>query len=94
MKKSLILLPVMLAIAGCATSPFGTATSGGANYSYSKTADGDCSVTINSAREIAGATLSISNDCGVTVSADSANGAAALGVISNLVNKIPAGKIP
>ena len=56
-----------LAMTGCATSPYGTATSGGANYSYTKTQAGDCQITINSARDIAGGIIAIANDCTVTV---------------------------
>lgn len=92
MKKPLmiiLLITTLTIISGCATSPYGTATSGGANYSYSKTAAGDCTVTINSAREIAGASLTITDQCKVTVTADSANGAAAMNVINSLIGKIP-----
>lgn len=78
---------IAISLTGCATSPYGTATSGGANYSYTKTADG-CQITINSAREIAGANLQITKDCSVTVSAEQADGNQAMGVISELVGKI------
>ncbi len=77
-----------LALTGCATSPFGTATSGGANYSYTKTAAGDCQITINSARDIAGANLAIAKDCAVTVTAEQAGGTEAIRVIGELVSKI------
>lgn len=91
--KSLLLISILLVslatLTGCATSPFGTATSGGANYSYSRTAAGDCTVTINSAREIAGAQLMIDQNCSVTVTAQQAGGADALRVIGDLVGKIP-----
>lgn len=85
-----LLLPIalLITITGCATSPYGTATSGGANYSYSRTAAGDCQVTINSAREIAGAELLIDNNCSVTVTAQQAGGSDAIRVISELVGKI------
>ena len=84
----LMLVLILAMLTGCATSPLGTATSGGANYSYSKTSTGDCQVTINSARDIAGANLTIGNDCSVSVAAESAGGADAIKVISDLVGKI------
>jgi hypothetical protein len=83
-----IILIAMVLISGCATSPYGTATSGGANYRYSKTADGDCAITINSARDIAGATIAIGNDCSVDVIAEQAGGTDAIRVIGELVGKI------
>ncbi|TVO75148.1 hypothetical protein [Sedimenticola selenatireducens] len=86
--KTLMIMISTLSLTGCATSPFGTAASGGANYAYQKTAAGDCVVTINSARDIAGGTLMIEDDCKVTVSADTAGGAAAMKLISDLVGKI------
>lgn len=86
--KYLAAIIIMSTLTGCATSPFGSAASGGANYSYSKTATGDCQVTINSARDIAGANLTIGNDCSVSVTAESAGGADAIKVISDLVGKI------
>ena len=88
MKKLLIILSVSLALTGCATSPYGTATSGGANYSYTKTPDGGCQITINSARDIAGGELLIDNDCSVTVTAQQAGGSDAIRVIGELVGKI------
>jgi len=82
-----LLLSSILVLTGCATSPWGTATSGGANYSYTKTKDG-CMITINSARDIAGGSITIGNDCSVSVSAAQAGGAKALDVINQLVGKI------
>lgn len=86
--KYMIALVLMGLLTGCATSPFGSATSGGANYSYTKTEKGDCQVTINSARDIAGANLMIGNDCSVSVTAESAGGTDAIRVIGELVGKI------
>jgi hypothetical protein len=86
--KPLIVAAVTIALTGCATSPFGTATSGGANYTYTETAAGDCTVTINSARDIAGANLSITDGCNLNVTAESAGGADAIRVIGDLVDKI------
>jgi len=77
-----------MTLTGCATSPNGTATSGGANYSYTKTADGGCQITINSARDVAGGALTISNDCTVTVTTASAGGSQAIDVIGQLVGKL------
>lgn len=88
LKLIAILVASSLVLVGCATSPFGTATSGGANYTYSKTADGSCQIAINSARDIAGANLTIGNDCSVIVEAESAGGANAIEVIGNLVDKL------
>lgn len=68
-------------LTGCAISPYGSAASGGANYTYSKTPDG-CSITINSAREVSGAALEIGNDCSVSVTADSTSGSRAIEVIN------------
>lgn len=76
-----------LATYGCALSPLGGVASGGANYTYNRAADGSCQVTINSAREIAGANLTIGQDCSVTVTADTAGGnGQALQVIDKLVD--------
>ncbi len=84
--KILLLIPILLT--GCASSPWGTATSGGANYSYTKTAEG-CNITINSARDVAGGNLTIGEDCSVSVTADTAGGAGkAIDVIGSLVGKI------
>lgn len=85
----IIALFLLLAIVleGCAYGPNGAATSGGANYSYSKTPDG-CSVTINSAREIAGADLLIGPDCSVAVTADSAGGDKAVEVIGRALELV------
>jgi uncharacterized protein YceK len=86
--KILMLSLMLVILSGCATSPFGTAASGGANYSYTKTPEGGCQVTINSARDIAGANLAIGNDCSVSVTAESAGGSDAIRVIGELVGKI------
>jgi hypothetical protein len=86
--KLLLVSLVTIALSGCATSPFGSAASGGANYSYTKTSAGDCQVTINSARDIAGATLSIGETCNLSVTAESAGGSDAIRVIGDLVDKI------
>jgi hypothetical protein len=85
--KTLIAILVLI-LTGCATSPFGSAASGGANYSYTRTADGGCQVTVNSARDITGATLSIGDTCNLSVTAESAGGADAIRVIGELVDKI------
>ena len=87
MKISLVVFPLLL-LTGCATSPYGTATSGGANYSYTKTPDGGCQITINSARDIAGGELLIDKDCTVTVTTAGAGGSQAIEVIGALVGKI------
>ncbi len=87
MRKILLLIPILL-ITGCASSPWGTATSGGANYSYTKTAEG-CNITINSARDVAGGNLTIGENCSVSVTAENAGGAGkAIDVIGSLVDKI------
>lgn len=85
--KLLLALAAGLLLSGCATSPFGTATSGGANYAYNKQGD-NCTITINSAREISGGVLKINEDCSVEVNADTAGGSQALKVIEGLVGKI------
>lgn len=86
MKYTILLCLVLLT--GCATSPFGTATTGGANYTYTRTADGGCQITINSARDVTGGELLIDSDCSVAVSAQNAGSQDALRVIGDLVGKI------
>lgn len=88
MKKTLLLIAAMLTLTGCATSPFGTATTGGANYTYTSTADGACQITINSARDVTGGELLIDSDCSVSVAAQNAGSQDALRVIGDLVGKI------
>ena len=73
---------------GCATSPWGSAQSGGAVYHYEKTG-GDCIIDITSARELLGVSVDVGDDCHVTVKADNADGATALGVIEGLTQRIP-----
>lgn len=87
MIKVILLIFLVTILTGCATGPFGTAASGGANYSYTKNADG-CQVTINSARDVGGGSITIGDDCSVTVSAETAGGGAAMDVIKALLGKI------
>lgn len=86
MRYAILLCLVLLT--GCATSPFGTATTGGANYTYTRTADGGCQITINSARDVTGGELLIDSDCSVSVTAQNAGSQDALRVIGDLVGKI------
>lgn len=78
--KTIIALLLSVMLTGCALSPYGAASSGGANYTYSKTAEG-CSITINSARDVSGVDLLIDEDCSVAVTANSAGGDKAIEVI-------------
>lgn len=76
-----LIFAIMLAtLSGCALSPYGAVSSGGANYTYSKTAEG-CSITINSARDVSGVDLMIEEDCSVSVTANNAGGDKAIEVI-------------
>jgi len=81
-------LLVVLVTAGCASSPWGQAQSGGAVYHYTKTSDG-CEISITSARELLGVSVDVSDDCHVTVKAENVDGANALGVIEGLTKRIP-----
>jgi len=90
--KKLLLIGIILLLTGCASSPWGSATSGGASYTYSHTtADGDtCTVQTTSARDIAGGTISIDQDCTLTAGAADATGVSeSISAINGLVKRLP-----
>lgn len=94
-----MILAVVIFLTGCASSPWGNSSSGGANYSYEKTINattGDtvCRVTVNSARDVAGGNIRVGKDCQLTAGAEQTAGvveglAAGIAVMNNLIDKIP-----
>lgn len=85
MKILLLVFLSLLTLSGCATGPLGTSTSGGANYVY---ANGDCQIGVNSARELIGVSVEITENCALKVTAEDA-GSEAMDVINGLVEKLP-----
>lgn len=86
MKK--YLLGLVLLLAGCAISPTGI---GNAQYNYQHTAEGTCTLIINSARALEGTDVIISNDCTVSVRSDKAGADRIyLETIQTLAGAIPA----
>lgn len=77
----------MLFISGCAMSPLGKVADGGAIYRYEKQANG-CKVEIISARDIAGGSITIDEQCKLTTKADSAGGGEAIKAVSDLVKML------
>lgn len=56
---------------GCSTLGDNTAAGGGASYTLKKAGDG-CSITVNSSREVGGATVVVEGDtCSMTAEVDS-----------------------
>lgn len=85
--KTLLMIFLVAVLSGCAFSPLGNVADGGAVYRYEKTAEG-CVVEITSARDVAGGTISIGNDCTLTTKAEAVSGGNALAVIDALVSKL------
>ena len=84
----IVLLTATSLLGGCATSPWGEATSGGAVYRYEKTQEG-CTLTMTTARDVAAGGDVLIDDCNVTVTVEGMSGSnTALAVIQSLVHQL------
>ena len=85
----MLIVAMVVTMSGCAMSPFGKVTSGGATYMYSKNKEG-CTVQITSAREVSEGSIKIGKDCELKTEASALTGNdGLLKIMGGLINRLP-----